>query len=58
MNKENVWKELALWAAAAVLCVVLVYAGYWITKRVSYRFFYADMVKQTIKEMVVTEALR
>ena len=36
----------------------LIYGGYWLTKTISYSFFYEDMVQRTIVEMVKPEYLK
>jgi len=43
---------------ALVFACVTIYCSYWIAKNVSYWFFYEDMVKQTIEELVKPEALK
>lgn len=36
----------------------LIYGLYWVGKTLSYNFFYKDMVKSTITQMVKQEALK
>ncbi len=36
----------------------IIYGCYWITKTVSYSFFYEDMVQRTVVEMVKPEYLK
>lgn len=41
-----------------ILVCVFIYFCYWVAKTVSYNLFYEDMVQETIRELVKTEALR
>lgn len=48
---------------AIILAVVgisasMIYGGYWAAKHFSYSWWYEDMVKQTIRQMVNETALR
>ena len=52
-----VWNVTACLTAACVLALA-VYGGYWVTKHFSYWWWYEDLVRATIQEMVKPEALR
>jgi len=51
-------KDFAMYAGGAILAVALVVGLYWLAKHGSYWLWYEDMVKETIQEMVKTEALK
>jgi hypothetical protein len=40
-----------------ILTIAIIYGCYWVAKTVSYKIFYEDMVKQTIREMVHTDLI-
>ena len=62
MKKMNQLKELFLGIGTVVLVFVavagIVYGAYWLTKTLSYSFFYEDMVQRTVTEMVKPEYLK
>lgn len=43
-----------------VACIVIgfIWGGYWLTKTLSYNWWYKDMVRQTITEMVKENSLK
>jgi len=42
-----------LWVLIGILeFCAFVYGSYWLVKNVSYWFFYEDLVKETIREMI------
>jgi len=51
-------KDLLVGIVAVSLAVGLVYGGYWLTKTLSYSFFYEDMVQETVRELVKSDSLR
>jgi len=51
-------KKLLIGLAAVVAGLVLFYFSYWVGKNVSYWFFYEDLVKETINEIVKQSALK
>lgn len=51
-------KEILRFLMIAILICFFIYCMYWLAKNGSYFFFYEDMVKETIKEMVKPEYLR
>ena len=51
-------KSIGIVVGGILLVGCLIYGGYWITKSVSYSFFYESMVEQTVREMVKPEYLR
>lgn len=44
--------------AVVVIIVFFIYGVYWVGKTVSYKIFYEDMVKKTVREMVKPENLK
>lgn len=50
-------KNIIIGVIAIIGVCFIVYSFYWLAKTVSYKFFYEDMVKQTIQEMVKPEYL-
>jgi hypothetical protein len=43
---------------AAALTLTIVYFGLMVCKNLSYRWWYEDMVKQTIREVVIPQAIK
>lgn len=54
--KEMLSKVGITIVALSTFCLFL-YGSYWVAKTVSYQLFYEDMVQDTVREMVKTEAL-
>lgn len=52
------YQKILAFGIVLLLVVTLVWGTYTIAKHLSYRFFYKEMVKQTITEMVKKEALK
>ena len=50
-------KEIGYFIAGILAFCLFTYGMYWITKNGSYWFFYEDMVKETIREMVPAKYL-
>lgn len=61
-NKATkVWKltkQILFWSVVAVVICSVIYFFYWIAKAGSYAFFYEDMVRGTIEEMVKAGSLK
>ena len=51
-------KIVVLGILGLALALSIVYGCYWLTKTVSYSFFYEDMVQRTVVEMVKPEYLK
>jgi hypothetical protein len=51
-------KSILITGLGLVLLGMFIYGTYWVTKTVSYSFFYEDMVKRTIVHMVKPESLK
>jgi FtsZ-interacting cell division protein ZipA len=51
-------KNILYFVLVAVFIIAILYFGIWIKKNVNYNFFYRDVVKQTIREMVKPEYLK
>ncbi len=58
MNKgaESVTTIVLGVLTVAAMCF-FIYGSYWVAKNLSYAFFYEDMVKQTVVEMVGEQCL-
>lgn len=53
MDKQSIPKaEIGLTIVGVIIFLAFLYLCYYVTKELSYSFFYEDMVKQTIQEMV------
>lgn len=50
--------QILILGMGIVLLVGIVYGSYFVTKRLSYSFFYEDMVKATIIETVKPEYVK
>lgn len=57
-NPRPWWLSACAWMLAAALILVTLYGSYWVVKTVSYKLFYEDMVRTTVREMVAEEALK
>jgi hypothetical protein len=55
---KNNLQMVALGVAGLCASAVIIYGSYWIAKHGSYFFFYEDMVKETITEMVDPKYLK
>lgn len=51
-------KKVAFYILVALAVCALIYGAYWLAKNGSYWFWYEDMVKETIRELVKSEALK
>ena len=51
-------KQIVVMGLGIALVLSFIYGCYWITKTISYAFFYEDMVKRTVTQMVKPEALK
>lgn len=56
MNKTL--QKFILYVISTTLTLMFLYGAYWLSKNGSYYFWYEDMVKQTIHELVKQEALK
>lgn len=56
--KKDTLVMVSLSIAGLALVVAIIYGSYGVAKTVSYQIFYEDMVQQTVKEMVKSDALR
>jgi hypothetical protein len=50
-------KNILIYTFIIIGTCLLLYGTYWVVKHVSYFFFYEDMVKETIRELVKPEYL-
>jgi hypothetical protein len=50
-------KNAILIIGGIILWAGITYGLYWVVKTVSYELFYADMVEETVREMVAPEFL-
>ena len=55
---KNIIKGGAIILLTVVITGGFIYGSYWVAKKMSYKWWYEDMVKQTITEMVKPEALK
>lgn len=55
---KDTWQWILAIIAGVVVGSALIYGCYSVTKTVSYKIFYEDMVRETITEMVKPEALK
>ena len=51
-------KQIVIFGVGIALVLSIIYGCYWVAKTVSYSFFYEDMVKRTVTQMVKPEALK
>lgn len=54
----KVAKQILLWSVVVIAICSFIYFMYWIAKAGSYAFFYEDMVRGTIEEMVKAGSLK
>ena len=51
-------KSFLQFVLGMVIVLTVIYGMYWVTKTVSYKFFYEDMVERTVTQMVKPEYLK
>ncbi len=51
-------REICVSVVSVVFVCCAVFGAYWVVKHVSYAWWYEDMVKQTIRQMVNETALK
>jgi hypothetical protein len=50
-------KQMAMWGSGIVLAALFIWGASWLAKHGSYAIWYEDMVKETVREMVIQKAL-
>jgi len=51
-------KDVLMLIATLIFGATIIYAGYWVTKNVSYAIFYESMVQETIIENVKKSCIK
>ena len=56
--KKNGFLKISIVIVGIFTVTFFIYGCYWVAKTVSYKVFFANMVRSTITEMVKPEALK